>query len=226
MKNIESPQWLKNKLISVGQKPISAIVDITNYVMLDMNRPLHAYDADKIEKGIVVRNSKSGEQFTALDNRNYKLESGMCVISDQKGILGLGGIIGGIRSGTELNTKNILLESAYFEPKSIRKTAKKLNLDTDAKFRFERGVDPLSIEDGLNKAALLIKEICGGEISKIDVQKIEKYKIKTIKFNLNLFEKVSGFKISDKEMYKILKDLGFKFKKEKRFEINSSFLET
>ncbi len=216
VKNIESPQWLKNKLISVGQKPISAIVDITNYVMLDMNRPLHAYDADKIEKGIVVRNSKSGEQFTALDNRNYKLESGMCVISDQKGILGLGGIIGGIRSGTELNTKNILLESAYFEPKSIRKTAKKLNLDTDAKFRFERGVDPLSIEDGLNKAALLIKEICGGEISKIDVQKIEKYKIKTIKFNLNLFEKVSGFKISDKEMYKILKDLGFKFKKEKK----------
>ena len=141
--------------------------------MLDLNRPLHAYDADKIDKGIIVRNSKSGEEFTALDNKTYKLENDMCVISDHKGVLGLGGIIGGIRSGTELNTKNILLEAAYFEPKSIRNTAKKLNIDTDAKFRFERGIDPLSIEEGLRKAASLIKEICGGEISKFDIQKIE-----------------------------------------------------
>ena len=113
----------------------------------------------------------------------------MCVISDNKGVLGLGGIIGGIRSGTEFNTKNVLLESAYFEPRSIRNTAKKLNLDTDAKFRFERGIDPLSIERGLNKAAILIKEICGGEISKIDVQKVKNYKNKIINFDTNLFEK-------------------------------------
>jgi phenylalanyl-tRNA synthetase beta chain len=217
VKNIESPQWLKDKLVSIGQKPISAIVDITNYVMLDINRPLHAYDADKIEKGIIVRNSKSGEEFTALDNKNYKLEDGMCVISDSKGVLGLGGIIGGTRSGTEFETKNILLESAYFEPRSIRSTAKKLNLDTDAKFRFERGIDPLSIEDGLNKAALLIKEICGGEISKIDIQKIETNKVKTIKFDPNLFEKITGFKILSKEIFKILEDLGFKIKKEKKY---------
>jgi len=217
VKNTESPQWLKDKLVSVGQKPISAIVDITNYVMLDINRPLHAYDADKIEKGIIVRNSKVGEEFTALDNRNYKLENGMCVISDHKGVLGLGGIIGGTRSGTELDTKNILLESAYFEPRSIRKTAKRLNIDTDAKFRFERGIDPLSIEVGLNKAASLIKDICGGEISKIDIQKVQTYKNNTIKFDPNLFEKVSGFKISTKEMLKILNDLGFKSKKEKKY---------
>ena len=217
LKNTESPKWLKDKLFSIGQKPISAIVDITNYVMFDINRPLHAYDADKIEKGIVVRNSKSGEQFTALDNKNYKLENGMCVISDDKGILGLGGIIGGTRSSTEFDTKNILLESAYFDPSSIRSTAKKLNLDTDAKFRFERGIDPLSIEEGLNKAASLIKKICGGEISKIDIQKIETYKTQTIKFEPNLFEKISGFKISTKEMLKILEDLGFKIKKEKKF---------
>ena len=198
VKNTESPKWLKDKLISVGQKPISAIVDITNYVMLDLNRPLHAYDADKIEKGITVRNSKYGEEFTALDNKKYKLENGMCVISDNKGVLGLGGIIGGIRSGTEIDTKNVLLESAYFEPRSIRKTAKKLNLDTDAKFRFERGIDPLSIENGLNKAANLIKEICGGEISKIDIQKIQTFKNKIIKFDPNLFENISGFRISIK----------------------------
>ncbi len=217
VKNTESPQWLKDKLVSIGQKPISAIVDITNYVMLDINRPLHAYDADKINNGITVRNSKYGEEFTALDSKKYKLENGMCVISDKKGILGLGGIIGGIRSGTELNTKNVLLESAYFESRSIRKTAKKLNLDTDAKFRFERGIDPLSIEAGLNKAALLIKEICGGEISKIDIQKIETYKRKIIKFNPNLFESISGFKISITEMSKILENLGFEYKKEKKY---------
>ena len=216
VKNTESPQWLKDKLLSIGQKSISAIVDITNYVMLDINRPLHAYDADKIEKGIIVRNSKSGEEFTALDNKNYKLEEGMCVITDNKGVLGLGGIIGGTRSGTEFNTKNILLESAYFEPRSIRSTANKLNIDTDAKFRFERGIDPLSIEEGLNKAALLIKEICGGKISKIDIQKIENYKVKTIKFDPNLFEKIVGFKISLKEMISILENLGFKYKKEKK----------
>ena len=217
VKNIESPQWLKDKLISIGQKPISAIVDITNYVMFDINRPLHAYDADKIEKGIKVRNSKSGEEFTALDNKNYKLENNMCVISDDKGVLGLGGIIGGTRSGTEFDTKNILLESAYFEPRSIRNTAKKLNIDTDAKFRFERGIDPSSIESGLNKAASLIKEICGGEVSKVDIQKIQTFKNKKIKFDPSLFEKISGFKISNKEMLKILEDLGFKSKKEKKY---------
>ena len=217
VKNTESPKWLKDKLVSVGQKPISAIVDITNYVMLDINRPLHAYDADKIEKGITVRNSKLGEEFTALDNKKYKLEKGMCVISDNKGVLGLGGIIGGTRSGTGFETKNILLESAYFDAGSIRNTAKKLNIDTDAKFRFERGIDPLSIEDGLNKAALLIKEICGGEISKFDIQKIGNYKTRTIKFDPSLFEKISGFKISTKEISKILEDLGFKLIKEKNY---------
>ncbi len=217
VKNTESPKWLKDKLISIGQKPISAIVDITNYVMIDINRPLHAYDADKIEKGIIVRNSKSGEELTALDNKNYKLDDGMCIISDAKGVLGLGGIIGGTRSGTGLDTKNILLESAYFEPRSIRKTAKKLNIDTDAKFRFERGIDQLSIEEGLNKASFLIKEICGGEISKIDIQKIKQYKNKIIKFEPKTFEKITGFKISTKEMITILENLGFKLKKENFF---------
>ncbi len=217
VKNIESPKWLKDKLISVGQKPISAIVDITNYVMLDLNRPLHAYDADKIKKGIVVRNSKKGESFKALDNKEYHLQEGMCVISDDAGVLGLGGIIGGTRSGTEFDTKNVLIESAYFEPRSIRRTSKKLNIDTDAKFRFERGIDPLSIKEGLIKAASLIKKICGGEISKIDIQKIHNYQEKIIKFEIKLFEKITGFKISIKEILKILIDLGFKTKLSKNF---------
>jgi len=216
VKNIESPDWLKKKIISLGQKPISAIVDITNYVMIDLNRPLHAYDADKIDKGIIVRNSKKGEKFKALDDKDYNLEDAMCVITDASGVLGLGGIIGGIRSGTELDTKNVLIESAYFNPRSIRKTSKILNIDTDAKFRFERGIDPLSIEQGLQRATELIKKICGGEISKFDIQKIENVKKSFLKFDMHLFEKITGFKIDQKEIIKILTNLGFEIKKQKK----------
>ncbi len=212
VKNVESPGWLKDKLISVGQKPISAIVDVTNYIMLDLNRPLHAYDADKINKGITVRNSKNGEKFKALNNKEYKLSEGMCVISDNSGVLGLGGIIGGTTTGTEFNTKNVVIESAYFTPRSIRKTSKSLNIDTDAKYRFERGIDPLSIEKGLIKAALLIKEICGGDINKIDIQNISKYKDKHIKFDINSFYKTAGFKLPTKVVVKILSNLGFEVK--------------
>ncbi len=216
IKNTESPKWLKDKILSLGQKPISAIVDITNYIMFDLNRPLHAYDADKIKEGIIVRNSKKGESFEALDNKKYTLDDNMCVISDKSGVLGLGGIIGGTRSGTELNTKNILLESAYFNPKSIRKTSKLLNIDTDAKFRFERGIDPDSIKEGLISAATLIKKICGGEISKIDIKKNETYKKIQLKFSIDLFESITGFKVLEKEIIKILTDLGFIIKKKNK----------
>ena len=213
--NKESPKWLRDKIISLGLKPISAIVDITNYVMLDLNRPLHAYDADKIDKEIIVRNSKKGETFEALDNKRYQLDNDMCVISDKSGVLGLGGIIGGTRSGTELNTKNILLESAYFMPRSIRKTSKLLNIDTDAKFRFERGIDPKSIKIGLIKAAQLIIKICGGKASKFDNQSTSTDKKNKIKFRISFFEKIVGFKIKDKEVIKILTALGFKVSKKK-----------
>ena len=219
VKNTESPSWLKEKIISLGQKPISAIVDITNYVMFDLNRPLHAYDADKIDKGIIVRNSKKDETLKALDNKDYKLENDMCVIADNSGVLGLGGIIGGTRSGTEMQTKNILIEAAYFNPRSIRKTSKILNIDTDAKYRFERGVDPFSIELGLFKASELIKKICGGEISKFDIQKNENVKSNSIKFDPLIFEKITGFKIEKQEMIRILSDLGFEIKKNKKILI-------
>ena len=151
----------------------------------------------------------------------------MCVISDATGVLGLGGIIGGTRSGTELNTKNVLIESAYFSPRSIRKSSKILNIDTDAKFRFERGIDPLSIEQGLKKAASLIQEICGGTASEFDIQKIENYKNKSLEFDPVLFEKITGVKIEKNEMIKILDDLGFEIKEEKKiFQFKNSFLET
>ena len=214
--NKESPEWLKNKILALGLKPISAVVDITNYVMFDLNRPLHAYDVSKINKEIVVRNSKDGEEFESLDKKKYKLKKGMCVIADKSSILGLGGIIGGIKTSTELDTKNILLESAYFLPSSIRKTARLLNINTDAKYRFERGIDPNSIQEGLEVAAELIVKICGGEASKLSVvgQKIQKNKI--IEFDIEKFINLIGISISSSETDKILSSLGFKCKKSKK----------
>ena len=213
IKNQESPDWLKKRILSLGLRPISAVVDITNYVMFDLNRPLHAYDADKIDKGIIVRNSKKGESFKALDNKDYNLDNGMCVISDHKGVLGLGGIIGGTRSGTEFNTKNVLLESAYFDPEITRKTAKKLDINSDAKFRFERGIDPNSILIGLEKASEMIVEICGGKVSKFDIQATKKIIVKKILFDPNLASKTIGIEIKNIEIVKILEGLGFKIKK-------------
>ena len=214
--NTESPDWLKEKLVSLGLKPISAVVDITNYVMFDLNRPLHAYDADKIDKEIIVRDSKEGEQFEALDNKKYKLKKGMCVITDKSGVLGLGGIIGGTKTSTELDTKNILLESAYFLPASIRKTARELSINTDAKFRFERGIDPNSIVEGLQLATELITKICGGKASKFIITGKNSQKNKSIKFDVEKFENLIGIPININEAQKIFLSLGFKCKKEKK----------
>ena len=216
IKNKESPAWLKEKIISLGLKPISAVVDITNYVMLDLNRPLHAYDADKIDKEIIVRNSKPGESFKALDGKKYDLKKNMCVISDRSGPLGLGGIIGGTRSGTEFETKNILLESAYFYPTSVRKTSNILDIDTDAKYRFERGIDPNSINEGLEVATSLIIKICGGKASKFSVAGKSQVKNKVIQIDIDKFKQVIGIQISSNETKKILKSLGFKTKVTKK----------
>ena len=214
--NKESPEWLKNKLIALGLKPISAVVDITNYVMFDLNRPLHAYDADKINKEIIVRNAKEGEMFEALDNKKYKLKKDMCVISDKSGVLGLGGIIGGTTTSTALDTKNILLEAAYFSPSSIRKTARALNINTDAKYRFERGIDPNSIKEGLELATDLILKICGGEASKFQIIGKTNQKNKIINFQVEKFEKLIGISITANEIDKILSSLGFKCKKSQK----------
>ncbi len=216
IENKESPEWLKNKLLSLGLKPISAVVDITNYVMFDLNRPLHAYDANKIDKEIIVRDSKEGEEFEALDNKKYKLKKGMCVIADKSSILGLGGIIGGTKTSTEFDTKNILLESAYFLPSSIRKTSRELIIDTDAKYRFERGIDPKSITEGLEVATELILSICGGQASKFIITGKNSPKQKIIKFNINNFENLIGIPISINEAQKILASLGFNCKKGKK----------
>ncbi len=220
IKNKESPSWLKERILALGLRPISAVVDITNYVMFDLNRPLHAYDLDKIKNSILVRNSKKGEIIKALDNKTYTLIENMCVIADEEGPLGLGGIIGGARSGTELDTKNILIEAAYFDPAITRKTAKTLNINSDAKFRFERGIDPKSINEGLGIASKLIVEICGGEVSNFDIQETTKFKKKIIKFDPKLVTKTIGVNVKEKDITNILNKLGFEInKKGKNFEI-------
>ena len=216
VQNKESPAWLKNKIISLGLKPVSAIVDATNYVMFDLNRPLHAYDADKINKEIIVRNSKKGESFEALDNKKYTLQNNMCAITDKSRVLGLGGIIGGTRSGTEFSTKNILLESAYFYPSSVRKTAKILNLDTDAKYRFERGIDPSSIQMGLELGMCMILDLCGGEASKLSIVGKLKEEGKIIDLEIEKFPKIIGFSIASSEIKKILSSLGCSLKMSKK----------
>ena len=216
IKNQESPKWLKDRLSAVGLRPISAVVDITNYIMLDLNRPLHAYDLDKINKKIIVRESKKNEKLSALDNKDYNLSDGMCVIADEDGPLGLGGIIGGTTTSTELSTKNILIESAYFDPSITRKTSNLLNLNSDAKYRFERGIDPSSIEDGLQKAAEMITQICGGETSKFQIINTKKISPREIQLDNDFSSKVLGIKIDIKEIISILEKLGFKCKKNKK----------
>ena len=149
--------------------------------MFDLNRPLHAYDADKIDREIIVRDSKEGEEFEALDNKKYKLKKGMCVITDKSSVLGLGGIIGGTKTSTEFDTKNILLESAYFLPSSIRKTSRELSINTDAKYRFERGIDPNSVSEGLQVATDLILKYVEGKLANLITGK-NSQKSKIIKF--------------------------------------------
>ena len=214
--NKESPTWLKEKIIALGLKPISAVVDITNYVMFDLNRPLHVYNADKINKEIIVRNSKADENFKALDGKSYKLNNEMCVITDRGGVLGLGGIIGGAKTSSELDTKNILLESAYFLPTSIRRTSRVLNINSDAKYRFERGIDPNSITEGLEVATALIIKICGGKASKFSIAGSNSQKNKIVILDIEKFKKIIGIPISNQEVNKILKLLGCKLKISKK----------
>ena len=161
-----SPSWLQNRLKSIGLKPINNVVDATNYVLHEIGQPLHAFDADRIEGGkIIVRTVNTGTKFTTLDGVERTLHSEDLMICDTKKPLCIAGVFGGIDSGVTAETKNIFLESAYFNPVSIRKTAKRHGLSTDASFRFERGIDIELVESALKRAALLIKEIAGGQIS-------------------------------------------------------------
>lgn len=167
VKNGESPQWLKDKLVEVGLRPISALVDITNYVTVGWGRPLHVFDAAKLTGDVIVRFARDGETLDALNDKSYTLDSAMVAICDEAGVLGLGGIIGGVPSGCTEETVDVYVESALFDARRTAATARKLSIESDAKHRFERGVDPESAVWGAELATRLIQQLCGGEASKL-----------------------------------------------------------
>ena len=216
LRNVESPDWLKNKIKSIGLRPISALVDITNYVMFDINRPLHVYDADKLANKIIVRSSKKGEKFNGLDERNYLLDEDICVISDTEKVLGLGGVMGGESSGCTNQTINVLLESALFNPITTAKSGRKLSIESDARYRFERGVDPESVMQGINNATKLILDICGGEISDVIIAgDIPKHNHQ-ISMSIERINKRLGVDLDQDEIITILNNLGIKTKFNKK----------
>jgi phenylalanyl-tRNA synthetase beta chain len=161
-----SPQWLRAKIESAGIRSINNIVDISNFVMLELGQPTHAFDANKLKDGINVRLARGGEKFLALDGKTYSLKSDNCVVADQERVIGIGGVMGGEESALTDSTKNILLEAAYFLPASIRRTARELNLPSDASYRFERGVDPEMVLRASQRVTELVQEIAGGTPAK------------------------------------------------------------
>jgi phenylalanyl-tRNA synthetase beta chain len=209
VRNGQSPAWMQNRLRAIGLRPISALVDITNYVMIDRARPLHVYDADKLSGGIVVRSATDGETLLALDGEEYSLGKGMCAIADESRALGIGGIMGGEETGCTEETVNVMLESAWFDPIATATTGRKLGLESDARYRFERGVDPAFTVSGAEMATRLILEICGGEASNMivagDVPEIGK----RVDFRPTRVRALGGLDVSADDSAEILKSLGF-----------------
>ena len=210
VKNGPSPAWLQNRLKAVGLRPINALVDVTNYIALDRGRPLHVYDADKLKGPIRARLGNKIEKFLGLDGKEHTVDQTMCVIADDSGPLGFGGIMGGEPSGSSDATKNVFIESAYFDPVRTATTGRKAGLQTDARYRFERGIDPASVRPGLDLATDMILKLCGGEPSKAKFAGKEPLENRVIAFDFARVEKLSGVKLSQAEIKTTLEALGCK----------------
>lgn len=208
--NKDSPDWMRRRLRAIGLRPINAAVDVTNYISIDLARPLHVYDADKLSAPIMARLGKDGESFTALDGKTYEVDGSMCVIADEARVLGLGGVMGGETTGATEATTTIFIESAYFDPVRTAATGRKTGINSDARYRFERGIDPKSEMLGLNLATRMILEFCGGEPSTAIVAGREPDGRPAIRFDPTRVEKLSGAKFTQTETVSTLKKLGFK----------------
>ena len=167
LKNGPSPRWLQDRLTAIGLRPISALVDITNYVTFDLGRPLHVFDAAKLAGDLTMRLAREGETILALDGRTYELDPSMTVIADATTLHGIGGVMGGEESGCSEATTEMFLEVALFDPIRTAETGRKLGIESDARYRFERGLDPMSAQWGAEVAARLVLELCGGEASHV-----------------------------------------------------------
>ena len=209
VKNGPSPKWMQQRLLAIGLRPISALVDITNYMTFDQGRPMHVFDAAKVKGNLVVRRARDGETVLALDEREYKLNPSNVVISDDNGVESIGGIMGGEHSGCDENTTDVLIESALWDPMNIAKSGRGLGIITDARYRFERGVDPEYMVPGLERTTELVLACCGGAAAKARVEGYKGYEAKVVDFPLSEVKRLTGLEVSADESKSILTKLGF-----------------
>ena len=206
--NGPSPDWMQDRLRSVGITPKSFLVDVTNYISLDRARPLHAFDADKLQGTIRPRLAKKGEKLEALDGKTYDLTEEMCVITDDSGVIGLGGVMGGESTAVSDETANVFIECAWFEPLRTARTGRMTGINSDARYRFERGVDTQSIEQGLAQAVELILENCGGKASKPIIAGDPIARKEPVEFKPDDVQRLTGLKVKTATAKKMLSDLG------------------
>ena len=209
VRNGSSPEWLQKRLRAIGLRPINALVDITNYLTFDRGRPLHVFDAAKVKGDLVVRRAKAGEEILALDGKTYKLDDSNVVISDDHGVESIAGVMGGEGSGCDENTKDVLIESALWDAANIAQTGRKLGIVTDARYRFERGVDPDFCVPGVELATHLVMEFCGGQPSKLIVAGDPTTPRQQVKFPYSEVKRLTGLDIPQTEGEAILQRLGF-----------------
>ncbi len=209
VKNGPSPQWMQDRLRAIGLRPINALVDVTNFMTFDRNRPLHVFDLKKVSGHLVVRRAKGGETLLALDGKTYTLDESMCVIADDKGVESLAGIMGGEESGCDESTTDVVIESALWDAINIAQTGRRLGINSDARFRFERGVDPAFTVPGLDLATHLILELCGGAPSEMVLAGAIPDTARTIAFPLTEVKRLTGLEASEDEIRGVLEKLGF-----------------
>lgn len=208
VRNGPSPGWLQERLKSIGLRPISALVDITNFLTFDLGRPLHVFDAAKIAGDLAVRGARAGEKLAALNGKTYDLDAEMTVIADANGVLSLGGVIGGESAGCTESTTDVLIEAALFDPIRTTATGRKLDIQSDARYRFERGVDPEFVRPGIEIATRLILEFCGGTASEVGVSGAVPAWRRAIRFRPDRVRSLGGVDIAASEQLRILRDLG------------------
>src|SRR5215472_4256007 len=200
VKNRPSPDWLQRRLIAIGLRPINALVDITNFITYDRARPLHVFDAAKVRGNLVVRRARAGETVLALDGKTYTLDDKVCVIADADGVESLSGIMGGEKTGCDEVTTDVLIESALWNPTNIAQTGRRLGINSDARYRFERGVDPAFMLPGLEQATRMVLDLCGGTPSEITVAGAAEPPERIIDFPLSELERLSGLDVPLPEM--------------------------
>jgi len=209
VKNGPSPKWLQQRLLAIGLRPINALVDVTNYITFDRGRPLHVFDARKVAGDLTVRRAMDGEKVLALDGREYTLSPEVCVIADDKGVESIAGVMGGEHSGCDEATTDVLIESALWEPLNIARTGRHLGIITDARYRFERGVDPEMMVPGLELAARMVLDLCGGTATAVEVTGYSGHEPKIVAFPPSEVLRLTGLDVPRAESLDILARLGF-----------------